>query len=380
MTFNKETRLDATITVCSLACFVSGVASRNVIVGATSGACVLLVMSRWLARRLAKSRGPRDPVAKKPKLQKRRRSPIVTPESTGDFVDRMLAQGRYAILLRPEVIGNLDDRQRRMATEMLTNEMVPVTAGEIRMTSSHRADLINGGAAATTNSVGSLFIDRFAVTNEEFAQFIDDGGYENDEFWPQDIRGARQQLVDETGQQGPRFWIDGSYPHGQGNYPVVGISWYEATAYARWAGKRLATGPEWVKAASSPRSETTIRQPKFPWGDEADESRANLWGAGIGKTVAVDEFADRDSQCATQLIGNVWEWNADNFVEWSPIKGWETSAHEIKSIRGGAFDTYFDSQATCQFQSGERREERKHNIGFRCVADRRDLVDIELCT
>jgi iron(II)-dependent oxidoreductase len=73
------------------------------------------------------------------------------------------------------------------------------------------------------------------------------------------------------------------------------------------------------------------------------------------------------------LIGNVWEWTADPFGLWH---NWSTTGGDgegMRSLRGGAFDTYFESQATCQFQSGDSPLARKHNIGFRCALGLCDL-------
>ncbi len=80
-----------------------------------------------------------------------------------------------------------------------------------------------------------------------------------------------------------------------------------------------------------------------------------------------------------QLIGNVWEWTASNYCGGSlppeevPQTGLKLTT-ALKSIRGGAFDTYFDSQATCQFQSGENPLHRRNNIGFRCAVGICDLM------
>jgi iron(II)-dependent oxidoreductase len=74
------------------------------------------------------------------------------------------------------------------------------------------------------------------------------------------------------------------------------------------------------------------------------------------------------------MIGNVWEWNQDDFATWQSESGWDFEGNALKSIRGGAFDTYLDSQAACRSQSGEEAFARRHNVGFRCVADPGQLV------
>ncbi len=96
-----------------------------------------------------------------------------------------------------------------------------------------------------------------------------------------------------------------------------------------------------------------------------ERERANLWG-GAGKPVAVDEHRERRQRRrrAINSIGNVWEWTSGDFGAGAYHRRGLTLATPMKSIRGGAFDTYFDNQATCQFQSGENPVHRKHNIGL----------------
>jgi len=79
-----------------------------------------------------------------------------------------------------------------------------------------------------------------------------------------------------------------------------------------------------------------------------------------------------------QLIGNVWEWTASTFRAADLAHGPVVLDAPMKSIRGGAFDTYFDNQATCQFQSGESPISRKHNIGFRCALALCDVISTDL--
>ena len=166
--------------------------------------------------------------------------------------------------------------------------------------------------------------------------------------------------------QAPAIGKEGRYPEGEENHPVVGVSWYEARAYAHWVGKRLPSNSEWTKASAWPVESGPGRviQRRYPWGDSYDVRRANLWQAGFHHTVPIDQYTDGGTMGgAYQMIGNVWEWSR------SPLKGpTDPTLHvpdTMVSIRGGAFDTYFENQATCHYQSGEYPLARKKNIGFR---------------
>jgi len=101
--------------------------------------------------------------------------------------------------------------------------------------------------------------------------------------------------------------------------------------------------------------------------------RANLWSAGLDGTVPVDEFEKGISVGGLQqMIGNVWEWTSNPYG--SPDDVSLTLPFPMRSVRGGAFDTYFDNQATCHYQSGDNPLNRKHNIGFRLAMGVRDVA------
>ena len=222
--------------------------------------------------------------------------------------------------------------------------------------------------------VAPVYLDRFCVTNEEYQRFIDAGGYEQLEFWHEEALPALLDFVDQTGAPGPRYWSDGQFLSNEGRLPVVGISWYEAWAYARWVGKRLPTDAEWTKAGAWPVESAPgrIAQRRYPWGESFDVRRAHLYGAGQPGPVSVEEYPGGTSVGGIhQLIGNVWEWTATPLIQLS-----DSSLHvseSVMSIRGGAFDTYFENQATCHFQSGEQSLSRRRNIGFRLALPMSEL-------
>lgn len=304
----------------------------------------------------------------------------------GFLIEEMLSHGRYALLLRPQIVGNLSATQLENTHRALADGMAIVPAGEVMLAEMDEVapDGRFSDEAVERNrlsrvAVQDFVLDRYPVTNRQFYQFVAAGGYEQMSLWEPSILAAVLDFVDSTGSPGPRFWRDGRYPYGEDDHPVVGISWYEAAAFARWVGKRLSTDAEWSKASSWPVPVATgvWQQRKYPWGNAMERCRANLWGAGPGGIVPVTEFREGVSAGGIhQLIGNVWEWTSGDFGYDdcdSPALGDPRSPAVMKSIRGGAFDTYFDAQATCQFRSGDHPLARKHNIGFRCALSACDV-------
>ena len=314
----------------------------------------------------------------------KRRGEPVDPNDTDALVEQMLAQGRFALLLRPQVAGNLSDEQFDRAKNALEEAMGLVPEGDVVLGKLDDA-LDDGklddheitGCNGRVIQVAHFFLDRYPVTNGQYYEFVAGGGYEQISLWDKEIWPAVLDFVDQTGEPGPAFWKNGCHEPRLENHPVVGVSWYEAGACARWLGKRLPSDAEWVKTGSWPLtiSSRTRVQRKFPWGDAMDRTRANLWGSGPGHTVSVDEFATGVSVGGVyHLIGNVWEWTrGDAYAGDLPYSDLARDV-PMRSIRGGAFDTYFDNQATCHFQSGESAMARKPNVGIRCAVGICDLV------
>jgi len=305
----------------------------------------------------------------------------VKPTDIEALVRQMLGKGRYALLLRPEVVPNLNQRQFQKASDALDDAMAMVPAGEVVIgrwgDQDETAANAGFGSPGTVVRVENFYLDRFLVTNRQYQEFVTAGGYEEMAIWDPEIWPGVLDFVDQTGYPGPRDWNRGRFESGKDDHPVVGVSWYEAAAYARWVGKRLPTGAEWEKAGSWPVNLSVGSRPqrRFPWGDSMDRRRANLWGSGPGATDSVYAFGEGISVGDVhQLIGNVWEWTTTTFGNWSYPARDVVLSTPMKTIRGGAFDTYFDNQATCQFQSGEDPVARKHNLGFRCALSVCDLA------
>jgi formylglycine-generating enzyme required for sulfatase activity/tRNA A-37 threonylcarbamoyl transferase component Bud32/dienelactone hydrolase len=195
-----------------------------------------------------------------------------------------------------------------------------------------------------TVDLDEFLIDKYEVTNREFKEFVDSGGYQDPAFWKDDFikdgkpiafAQALEEFKDATGKTGPANWEIGTFPEGQGDYPVSGISWYEAAAFAQWAGKSLPTVFHWFKAADH-RSSAEIL-PLSNFGDTGP--------APVGKYQGL-------SRCgALDMAGNVREWCFN-------------AAGEKRFIRGGAWS---DPEYMFHQLDAVSAFDRSPTNGFRCV-------------
>lgn len=326
-----------------------------------------------------------------------------TPQASSDALDdpdslarQLLNQGRFALILRPQVAGTLSREVFEAAFAQWEQTMALVPDGEVSLSRAPAdwdeieavaAPALGKESPETPNDeapareqivrVRRYFLDRYPVTNAQFAAFVKAGGYEQASLWDAAILPAVLDFVDRSGRPGPKYWENGTYPPGTEDHPVTGINWYEARAFARWVGKRLPTDAEWMRAAAWPVTlpDGTRMQRRFPWGDAMDYSRAVLWGSQRGGTVPVTDCPGGAAVNGIyQLIGNVWEWTHSDYQPWEEEDARIVLPGPMKSIRGGAFDTYFDHQASSGFAGGENPLARKRNIGFRCALGVADIT------
>jgi iron(II)-dependent oxidoreductase len=197
-------------------------------------------------------------------------------------------------------------------------------------------------------------IARAAVSEGQYAEFIDAGGYENPEFWGKAGWGWRQA----QGRVHPLYWRkDGGRwqvrkfdqwhelaPHAA----VIHVSWYEAQAYCRWAKRRLPTEAEWEAAAAGERDGDKLAATKrlYPWGNTPPEPRHGNLDTRASGTVDVGAFPDSDSAFGVrQMLGNVWEWTDSEFTGYP---GFVRDMYQdysapwfkgFKVLRGGAYCT-----------------------------------------
>ena len=190
-------------------------------------------------------------------------------------------------------------------------------------------------------------IARAPVTNGQFAEFVDDGGYRQLKLWSGDGWAWREKARAEH----PVYWSRDDAGWQQRHFdqvrplpnalPVIHVNWFEAEAYCRWAKRRLPTEAEWELAAG------TAEKRRYPWGDEPPTSaRANLDGRALGCVpVSAQPAGDAASGCR-QMLGNVWEWTASTFAPYpgfvvDPYKEysepWFTPDYRI--LRGGGWAT-----------------------------------------
>jgi formylglycine-generating enzyme required for sulfatase activity len=172
-----------------------------------------------------------------------------------------------------------------------------------------------------------------------------------------------KRFMDATGRPAPSYWSDGNF--NGASQPVVGVSWGDADAYCRWAGKRLPTEAEWEKVARG----TDGR--KYPWGEQWDATRANAENR-LGKTVPVGSHASGASPYGAQdMAGNAWEWVADwygsTYYRNSPERNPEgPDSGTSRVLRGGSWLNYPRSLRSA-FRLYFTPDFRSHYLGFRCA-------------
>jgi eukaryotic-like serine/threonine-protein kinase len=199
--------------------------------------------------------------------------------------------------------------------------MVRVPRGRIR-------PLPGGGAQLPAIELASYFLDRFEVTNRQYREFVDAGGYRQREWWPPTERDGRvvawqdamDSFRDATGRAGPSTWELGTYPPGEDEYPVGGISWFEAAAYCAFVGRSLPTVFHWLGGIGQDQFSDILRL-------------SNMDGQGkarVGQFQGVAAWGNYD------MAGNVkeWAWNAapDRRQRYVLGGSWEDPAYLFRHL------------------------------------------------
>jgi hypothetical protein len=202
--------------------------------------------------------------------------------------------------------------------------------------------------------VPDFYIDRYEVTNQKYADFINQGGYNNSQYWsamintmsdPKRWKEVVAIFTDSTGNPGPSTWKNGTYPEGHENYPVSGINWYEAAAYANFAGKELPTNDHWSLAQGVNRMIVALYQLGGNAIFAPFSNFHNQHPVEVGTMRGITPFGAQD------MGGNVREWC------WNKTK-------QGRIVRGGAWN---DNPYMFRVPSQTDPLDRSAYNGFRCA-------------
>lgn len=224
-------------------------------------------------------------------------------------------------------------------------------------------------------------LERALVSNGDYLEFIRSGGYQDFRWWFSE----GWEAVNREQWQAPLYWelhdgewmirdFSGLHPAvAKANEPVSHVSFYEASAFAKWAGKRLPTEAEWEKAACFSAGKGSHQA--FPWSDdEVDSSKANLFENRLWAPAPVGSYpAGANAYGCHQMIGDVWEWTTSDYV---PYHGFKSEFDEYndkwfvnqKVLRGGSYATP-QLHIRSTYRNFFHAHERWMTSGFRCAKD-----------
>jgi len=193
------------------------------------------------------------------------------------------------------------------------------------------------------------YMSIYPVTNDQYKEFMLANGYGSEDYWSNEGWAWKQKKQVDS----PEYWINPKWT--KTDHPVVGVSYYEAEAYATWAGKRLPTEQEWEKAARGTEGQM------YPWGDEFDGSKSNYgkYTWFTTPTTPVTNYPEGQSPYGCYgMAGNAWDWCAS----------WYDQSNHQRVIRGGSWD--FDLVGLrSSFRGWNIPDSRLNFIGFRLAQD-----------
>ena len=266
----------------------------------------------------------------------------------------------------------------RPASSLPADVLVP--AGGFTMGTSTEVWALDNERPAHDVQVGAYRIDTFPVSNGDYLGFIDAGGYDDERWWTP--AGWNHRCT--AGLFAPLFWSRdgdqwvrrrfGNVEQVPLDEPVVHVSWYEADAYARWAGKRLPTEAEWEKAARF--DPVSGRSRRYPWGDDDPTAElANLGQRHLQPAPLGAYPLGASAVGGQQMMGDVWEWTSSDFRGYPGFRAWPYREYsevffgaDYKTLRGGSFAT---DAAACRgtFRNWDYPVRRQIFAGFRCASD-----------
>jgi len=273
--------------------------------------------------------------------------------SVGSVSKGLIVAGNYQVVLAASGFESLQFSLDVGVgdTLLIHRTLVPAAWGTPDMAVVDAGRVVGPLPSTAEGEVPAFLIDRHEVTNEAYMRFVAAGGYADASLWPDSLVLAGHtlprslavaSLVDRSGLPGPRTWTGGTYPSDRARYPVTGVSWYEASAFAKWAGKSLPSWQQWWRAALG-----DLDQP-YPWGsDHATlDDRSNF---SMLAPVAVDLHPFGVSPYgAYDMAGNVREWLAatSDGAQYTAIGGsWQDPTYTFYNPNVERFAPGFASDA-----------------------------------
>ncbi|MGW1146726.1 ergothioneine biosynthesis protein EgtB [Streptomyces sp. NPDC002454] len=268
----------------------------------------------------------------------------------------------------------------RPATAFTGPHEVLVPGGAFTMGTSAEPWALDNERPAHRRTVPPFFLDTVPVTNAAYQRFIEDGGYDEPRWW--EPRGWEH--IRAHGIHAPLYWrreggvwLRRSFGVTEPvvpDEPVLHVGWFEADAYARWAGRRLPTEAEWEKAARF--DPATGRSARYPWGDvDPGPDHANLGQRHLRPAPAGSYPAGESFLGVRQLIGDVWEWTASGFEPYPGFTAFPYREYsevffggDYKVLRGGSFAV---GPVACRgtFRNWDHPVRRQIFSGFRTARD-----------
>lgn len=252
---------------------------------------------------------------------------------------------------REDTRRRLEAIQTQLAVGQVSGRHMLLRRGDFQVGSNREGDQ-NPLRTVTMNEF--LLIDTYLVTNEDYKKFVDAGGYLNDSHWHEDALPIRGEFVDTTGKPGPAGWARGGFDDSLAKYPVTGISWYEAGAYAKFAGKRLPTPDEWEIAAGAPRLGET------PLGDYPFGERGHAPVAGVKEPREVGTDNWDSARGIPRDMGN-------NVAEWTALR--DGGRAQVRGAEPGLPTELYYRYARRAKVSVAPLSERSLGRGFRCIGE-----------
>ena len=262
-----------------------------------------------------------------------------------------------AKLTRRHAMKMSDERFRADATRLIEQiqEYMTEETAEVSMEAEAREGMVlipkgpflYGEERVREDIPNDFYMAIYPVTNDQYKEFMLANGYGCQDYWSDEGWDWKQ----EKQVNRPEYWTDSKW--NKADHPVVGVSYYEAEAYASWAGKRLPTEQEWEKAARG----TDGRE--YPWGNVFDKSKCNSDESGIHATTPVTKYTEGMSPYGCfDMAGNVWEWCAS----------WYDADKNGRVLRGGSWGRD-PTLLRSAYRNSTNPTGRGADVGVRCSQD-----------